>query len=316
MHILLIFLNPAVVGILMLFFSVIWMLMDEKDKVRPLLVFALTLNLFFGVMLKIFMGREGSLLPFKFDYILLHIDQSLGITTQLVAVPLHGSLRIPLFVVYQLMVPMMIFWFVITKYRVQGGSVVMAYIAELIAGPILYAVVPACGPLYAFGKLWLHHPAIAAIPVRLAGMPNAFPSLHLATAIVLVLFAPGIWYRALALAFLAGTGLATLSTGEHYVIDLFPGMLFGCYAAAVGFRQYRKARFFLLAALGWSLLVRLASPFLINHAYPLRFITLLTVLAVAVHIVLQWKVSPIPGIGDTEDPALPRAELAPEADAS
>jgi hypothetical protein len=314
MHILLILLNPAVVGIVMLFLSVIWMLMDEKDKVRPLLVFALTLNLFFGVLLKIFMGREGSHLPFKFDFILFRIDQALGVSTQMIAIPLHGSFRIPLFVVYQLMVPMMILWFVITKYRVQTGSVVMAYIAELIAGPILYAVVPACGPLYAFGKLWLHPASVAAIPVKLAGMPNAFPSLHIATAIVLVLFAPGIWYRALALAFLAGTGLATLSTGEHYVIDLFPGMLFGCYAAAVGFRHYRKARAFLLAALGWSLLVRYASPFLISHPYFLRAITLMTAGVVAAHIILSWKFEPVPGMGNSVDPGYAQTELAPETD--
>jgi len=44
MHLLLFLLNPGVIGVLALFLSVIWMLRNEKDKTRPLLVFALILN--------------------------------------------------------------------------------------------------------------------------------------------------------------------------------------------------------------------------------------------------------------------------------
>ncbi len=308
-HILLILLNPAVVGILMLFLSVIWMLMDEKDKVRPLLVFALTLNLIFGVLLKVFMGHEGSLLPLKYDFVLFQLDHALGVSAAMLVSPLHRAFRISLFVVYQLMVPMMILWFVVTKYRVRSGSVVMAYIAELIAGPILYTVVPACGPIYAFGKTWLHQAPVAAIPARLAGMPNAFPSLHVATAVVLVLFAPGKFYRALSLAFLAGTCLATLSTGEHYVIDLFPGMLFGVYAAAVGFRRYRRAWTFLLAALGWSVAVRFAYPVLIAHPVILRSLVAVTVALAAGVVVRDWWPQTSQDLHDKSIPDL-RSEVA------
>jgi hypothetical protein len=42
---------------LALFLSVLWMLKDERDKTRPMLVFALTLNLFFGFLLTVVMSR-------------------------------------------------------------------------------------------------------------------------------------------------------------------------------------------------------------------------------------------------------------------
>ena len=46
MRLLSMLLNPAIIGLLALVLSVIWMIRDERDKTRPLLVLALTLNLF------------------------------------------------------------------------------------------------------------------------------------------------------------------------------------------------------------------------------------------------------------------------------
>ena len=72
-------------------------------------------------------------------------------------------------------------------------------------------------------------------------MPNVFPSFHVATAFVLVLFAPGKVWRGVSLAFLAATALATLSAGEHYAIDLVAGLAFGCFAASVEYRNVRRS---------------------------------------------------------------------------
>ena len=207
MRLILLLTNPALIGILALFLAAIWMVRDPKDKTRPLLVFALVLNLFYGFLLTVFMQREGSLFPWKFDFVLFRMDASLGLQAAAIARPLQGALRIPLYVVYQAMVPMMIAWFLLTRYWKHPRSIIPAYAAELAAGPLLYALLPACGPLYAFGAQWLHPaPATPAIAIRLTGMPNAFPSLHMATALVLVFFAPGRKGRAIALAFLAATG--------------------------------------------------------------------------------------------------------------
>jgi PAP2 superfamily len=289
MHLLAMLLNPAILGILALFLSVIWMIKDESDKTRPLLVFALTLNLVFGFLLTFFMGREGSLLPWKYDHILFHIDGALGVSTATIARPLQGFFRFPLAVVYQMMVPMMICWFLVSRYHNARGSVVLAYAAELIAGPVLYAVLPASGPKYAFGAQWLHPPNVQLNLIKLSAMPNAFPSLHVGTAVVLVLLAPGRWWRGVALAFLAGTAAATLTTGEHYVIDLIPGLVFGCFAASIGYRKVWSAVLYLGVLLSWSLAVRFGYWLLIAHPAMLRSLAVLTVALFIVAVFKAWR---------------------------
>jgi hypothetical protein len=122
-------------------------------------------------------------------------------------------------------------------------------------------------------------------------MPNAFPSLHVATALVLVFFARGKVWKAVALAFLAGTCLATLSTGEHYVIDLVSGLAFGCFAASVGRRKTRSALLFLGVALCWSLAIRFQSPFLIAHPGLLRGCAALTVALAVLAAGKEWSVA-------------------------
>jgi PAP2 superfamily len=283
-------LDPAIMGIASVFLAVLWMLKDQKDKTRPLLVFALIVNLFYGVLLKMFMSSEGGLFPWKYDHILFHIDSSLGLMAVSIAPLLQGPWRIPLWIIYQLMVPMMIVWFLVTSYRGPGrGSVVMAYIAELVTGPLIYGIVPACGPIYAFGTKWLNPPAVTAEAIRLTGMPNAFPSLHVATAFVFVFFAPGRAWKAVAVFFLAGTCLATLATGEHYVIDLIPGLAFGAFAASIGMQLYRRAFLFLSVVLTWSLAVRFGSSLLIASPYLTRAFALATVAIVVLALWKQWS---------------------------
>ena len=232
------------------------------------------------------------------------MDASLGVSAAAVALPLQGAWRIPLVVVYQLMVPVMIFWFLVAQYRNLRGSVVLAYVAELVAGPVLYALLPACGPVYAFGAQWLYPPAVEASAIRLSGMPNAFPSLHVATALVIVFFAPGKMWRAVALAFLAATCLATLSTGEHYVIDLVAGLAFGCFAACVGRRKTRSALLFLGVTLCWSLAIRFQSPFLRAHPGLLCGCAALTVALAVLAAGKEWSVPAM----RAEQPAIKLAE--------
>jgi hypothetical protein len=290
MHLLSFLLNPAIFGLIALFLSVIWMLRDERDKTRPLLVFALTLNLVFGTLLTIFMAREGALLPWKYDHVLLRLDESLGLPAASIAQPLQGLCRTPLGVIYQALVPMMICWFLVNRYRNPRGSVVLAYAAELVAGPLLYAVLPACGPAYAFGAQWLHPPAVQPVLVRLGAFPNAFPSLHIATALIFVLYAPGKLWRGISLAFLVGTCLATLSTGEHYAIDLVAGLAFGCFAANAGYRRVRSALLYLGITLLWSLAIRFGYLFLIVHPGVTRTFATLTAAAAIFEVFKEWRV--------------------------
>jgi hypothetical protein len=282
--------SPAFVGMFFVFLSVLWMLKNPKDTARPILVFALVFNLFYCILLNFFMGTEGNLLPWKYDHALIRIDDSLGFSAAAVSrwSLEHGCL-LPLVIIYQLMVPMMIGWFFLTRDWNLRGSFVRAYIVELVAGPIMYSILPACGPIYAFGAQWLHPPAVQAGPIQLTGSPNAFPSLHVGTALVFVFFAPGRFWRGVALAFLGGTVFATLATGEHYGIDLVAGLAFGCFAASVGRRLYGRAVLFLAITLSWSLIVRFGYIFLIAH--PAITASFATVTAALAAVTVLWELT-------------------------
>jgi hypothetical protein len=297
MHAINLFLNPTIIAILSVFLAVLWMLRDQQDKTRIHLVFALILNLFYGALLNTLMGREGSIFPWKYDHVLFHMDVALGIQAASIAPFLLDFLRAPLWIIYQSMVPMMIVWFLVTRYRCNRGSIILAYVAELVSGPLMYTIVPACGPIYAFGKQWLHPPAVPADAIRLTGLPNAFPSLHVGTAFVFVLFAPGRFWKVVALLFLTGTCLATLSTGEHYVIDLIPGLAFGVFAASVGMQNYRRAAFFLSIVLAWSLAVRFAFSILIAYPIITRSLAAVTVASAAFALWKSWAAPPVPVVG-------------------
>ena len=149
--------NPALMGIVALALSILWMLRDQKDRTRPLLVLALVLNLFLW-------GSAQPLHEPRREHIPVEV-RSRPVSSRRVARPprircrrrhagpvAHSAVGR----IYQAMVPMMILWLLVTQYRGWRGSVVLAYVAELIFGPLLYTIVPACGPIYTFGKRWLN----------------------------------------------------------------------------------------------------------------------------------------------------------------
>lgn len=282
-------LNPSIFAITALALSIVWMLRDEKDKTRAMLVIALVVNMFYGFLLSTVMGKENGLVPWKYDYILADLDRVLGVSGTRLALALQGGIRAPLVIVYQTLVPMMVAWFLVARARRAPGSIVIAYVAEMVVGPILYAIVPACGPVYAFRAKWLAPPVVSPELVRFDGMPNAFPSLHVATALIFVLYAPTARWRAIALSFLTATAAATLATGEHYVIDLVTGLAFGCFAANVGRRHVARAAAFLGLILIWTIAVRFAYMELLGHPWLLRGFAAVTVLASAAGVLLEWR---------------------------
>ena len=297
MNLLLHLLSPAILGTVAVFLAILWMLKDETDKTRPVLVFALVLNLFYGYLLTVVLGSEDGLVPWKYDYVLHALDQSVGFPTAPIAASLQSGWRIPLYVVYQLMVPMMIVWFLATRSKARRAALVIAYVAELVVGPILYAILPACGPAYLYGKQWLHPPDLQAHLIRFSGMPNAFPSLHLATAFVFVLFAEGKVWRPISLLFLAATALATIATGEHYGVDLLPGLAFGCFAMSAGHKRASKSAAYLCLVLLWSAAIRFTYPTLIAHPTLLAILAAFTLAVAAWTLVLEWRmlqVDPLP----------------------
>jgi membrane-associated phospholipid phosphatase len=262
--------DPRVLPLLMLAASVFWMLRDERDRERPLLVLAMVLNLFYGITLQMVMGRADSLMPWKFDHYLYYLDAALGFPDFWTIRIFGPAAQICLAVTYHSLVPMMIFSYANSRRRKGGPTLFQAYAAELVVGPICYALLPASGPVYAFAGRWPHHLTAPLNIIRLSGPPNAFPSLHLATALLFLFFAEGRVWRAWTFCFLVLTALATLSTGEHYMIDLVGGVVFGCFAAAVAYRRFRVAGWNLAIVIAWILGIRYATPVLLANAWLLK----------------------------------------------
>jgi PAP2 superfamily len=280
-------LNPVIIQLGLLIACAGWVLKDEKDKSRQVLFLALLANLFYFGLFTAFMATANSVLHWKYDYYLLCVDRALGVSAAGVALAFRGAWPAVLKVIYDMMLPAMIFWLALN--RKANGVVVRGYLAGFIVGPILYGLLPAAGPVYAFDKAWTHPPIVPPNLIRLHAAPiNAFPSLHLATALFFVLTARCRLWRSLAVAFFAGTALSTLTTGEHYVIDLVAGMTFGCFVASVGSRRIRRAIGYLGITLAWSLAIRFGVNALIAYPGVVRLFSMLTVL-VALHAVwTEW----------------------------
>jgi hypothetical protein len=110
--------------------------------------------------------------------------------------------------------------------RSGGVNVMHAFVAAGVLGFILYQVCPAEGPLYSFGARFPDHLPdardISLAPYLSAGVHNAIPSMHMAWALLILWAALELGPLALAIAAgLAGfTVLATLGSGEHYLVDL------------------------------------------------------------------------------------------------
>ena len=127
-------------------------------------------------------------------------------------------------------------------------------LAVLATGYSLYFVFPVCGPLYAFGELFpfAPRPLDGLLGTRMTvpgadAWPNGMPSLHMASVVLAAWQARpyGRWARAAAAVFLIGTVLATLGTGEHYLVDLVVGLPLSLmvYAACMPWRlAYRREK--------------------------------------------------------------------------
>jgi len=151
-----------------------------------------------------------------------------------------------------------------------------AFLSLLVVGPVgivFYTLVPGCGPICFLGPQFPFHPPplamLAQLPIQpgVAGGPrNAFPSLHLAWALLVWWCSLGLSARARAvlLAFLVGTAFIIPGIGEHYAVDLIGAIPFAVMIEAACALQIpiRDPRRFLPLATGlifmagWALFLR------------------------------------------------------------
>jgi hypothetical protein len=111
------------------------------------------------------------------------------------------------------------------------GAMVWAFAINLAAAPVFYALVPVCGPRFAFPMFPLDPGHVIPHMMEIDAAPNGIPSVHTSTALLMVWFSRK--NRAgfvLAMAYLLLMVMATLASGQHYAVDLLAAVP---YAAAV-----------------------------------------------------------------------------------
>jgi hypothetical protein len=121
------------------------------------------------------------------------------------------------------------------------GKAIPIFVAFLLMGPIggvFYNLFPALGPAHLFGDRFPWQPLstdqarrLFLEPVAIPGLRNAIPSLHMGWTLMSWWYSRGLslYERGIALLFVVFTVVATMGTGEHYLIDLvvaFPFVLF------------------------------------------------------------------------------------------
>jgi len=258
----------------------VWMLFRPFD-IRPWKVLALIVFLAAEPLSNAVMNAEKQAHPLKYDYFLQAIDQTVGPTAFSVARLLTDRQRGTLFAIYESLTLAMVTWYLLQLVLKNGKprQLLYAYLLAYFLGPALYLVVPACGPRHAFGTAFpLGQPSPELKLVLLNFWPNAMPSLHLATALLFVLFsARNAVVRAVAWLYVIGTILATLAF-EHYVIDLVVAVPYAWFAFAAAQGRVRAALIYFGCVLTWLMMIRLETPVLIAHPVLLRIAVLLSAL--------------------------------------
>jgi spermidine synthase len=187
----------------------------------------------FGTVGDSYLAVTRRIHPETFDPIAFHFDGSLGFQPSqilgLLAIE-YPALRSAMFVGYNFMS-----WGFAAFYGMQlarrkriSFDLLQAWAVAALFGYIAYHIVPIAGPAYMLGGSFpTAIPALSAIPdvpaVVQAAPRNGFPSMHFGWAFFLWLaaVAQGVaWVRAATAILLGLNILATMGTGEHYLIDL------------------------------------------------------------------------------------------------
>jgi PAP2 superfamily len=179
-------------------------------------------------------------------------------------------------------------------------------------GAMLYNVFPAIGPRQLFpGDFPLHPHAIAEAmrmhleAITMKGPRNAMPSLHMAWVLLAWWYSRGTpgWVRAVTLTFLVFTVMATIGTGEHFLIDLIVAFPFALSVRALfsldlNWKNEKRVAAFAIGMFGtfaWFWLLRFeANIFWISPLIPwmLAVITIVGVYA------QEWRLHRAEAAGD------------------
>ena len=272
--------NSAVGWMLCILGLLVWMWFHPREHFGPKILVLILVFSALGPVCDAVMNSENAHHPLKFDYFLYRVDRNLGVSAFSVARLFAEWQRSVLYQLYQSLTLAMIVWYGVHLRRRDGrpNRLLIAYAVNFAIGCCLYLVLPACGPRHAFGGSFpAGDPVVPLILVKVDRWPNAIPSLHVSTALLLVLFAgKSRVLRSIAWVYLAGTVAATLAF-EHYTIDLIVAVPFACFVTRAAKGQFRHAAYHLTLVLGWMLSIRYATPILVASPAVLRMLACSTV---------------------------------------
>jgi hypothetical protein len=232
----------------------------RSPKLLQLLVVSVICLLGF-VCVGLAIGIAGRLTP-RYDLWLYRVEEQFGAPAWFVSRAVLHTWLYPLLVVVYETLPAILLVTYALNLAADGepDCVFHAFILNFTAGYLLYWLLPASGPVYAFSGFPAHAPAAPPLKLLdLAAPPNCMPSLHTSTAVLALAFC---WRwtaaRIGAGIILALTVIATLATGEHYLIDLIVALPYAAFVFAAVHRRYQMAAGYLTAVLGWIATLRFA----------------------------------------------------------
>jgi hypothetical protein len=203
-----------------------------------------------------FLALTGKLHPKTLDLFLLFFDGSLGFQPSFVVGQLFHHAQwlesISMFIYVTLPFSMAVAY---SNQLLRNKSFALPMmVAFVITGPLgvlFYNTFPATGPIHIFLADFPQHAPkaqdfaqvlLASVPVDLATPRNAIPSLHMAWVILAWWWSRGLsWIpKAIVLIYVVFTVLATLGSGEHYLVDLVVALPFAVMLQAAVTYRARK----------------------------------------------------------------------------
>jgi hypothetical protein len=276
----------AVLGfgaLLLLGLRALWSEREGRENALALLQPALILMLFILASANV-LRLSGGLSPRTDDAWLYAFDGSLGFQPSfwMGRIMYHSLLLTRATLLTYLSLPfamaVVCAWQIPVAARRASWHVLTTLLVAGVAGWLLYNVVPGTGPLYAFGRdfPWNSVPykdlsgfALQKVSLPLGIPRNAMPSLHVGWVVLLYWNSRGLprTVRAALLLYLLLTVVATLGSGQHYLVDLVVSLPFVLAVQSIAsFSHPDKSRRTAAMVAGlaltaaWLLLVRFGVP--------------------------------------------------------
>jgi len=165
--------------------------------------------------------------PLKYDLYIFHIDGLLGfqpsfsigrltsshLWLEMLASFGYGALSLAMLAVFAAYL-----W---RRPQAQAIALFKTFALNLCASLPIYLLIPVSGPQFAFQQFPTVIPHVVAHPIFLSTPPNGIPSVHFSTALLIAWYARH-WLlgRLLGIVYVVIMGIATLGSGQHYLVDL------------------------------------------------------------------------------------------------